>query len=356
MTDWAARQAWRELLDLLRDADQTFVEGDRAVTDETTAAEGYRYLTDALHAATEIYVRSDVARPSFVPIVGPTFKWGGDNSDSFYNFAPVSPAYEYLVRGKRGDAVYISICVYGGPDDGRWSTRIVSNINDRQIAFEPDGSFEIVVSTKQPADGRNWLQLDDDANAMITRDYHVDPVHGAPTVYTIETVPAEPPPTPLRDSDIAGRLRSVTNFLREVFAITPIPDPATPNTIADVWPVPAQTYGWAAKDAHYAMGVFDLAGDERLVVEGRSPECAYWGVMLWNPFMQTFDYRYERIGINKQQTVYEPDGSWKLVIAARDPGHPNWLSTAGHGHGILFFRWFLAEETPETPVAHVERG
>ena len=356
MTDWAARQAWHELLDLLRDADKPFVEGDRAVADETTAAEGYRYLTDALHAATEIYVRSDVARPAFVPIVGPNFKWGGDNSDSFYNFAPVSPAYEYLVRGKRGDAVYISICVYGGPDDGRWSTRIVSNLNDREIEFEPDGSFEIVVSAKPPADGRNWLPLDGDANAMITRDYHVDPVHGAPTIYSIETVPPQPPPAPLRDDDVAGRLRSVTNFLREVFAITPIPDPAAPNTIAEVWPVPAQTYGWAAKDAHYAMGVFDLADDEQLVIEGRSPECAYWGVMLWNPFMQTYDYRYERIGINKQQATYEPDGSWRLVVAGRDPGHPNWLSTAGHHHGVVFFRWFLAAETPATPVAHVEKA
>src|SRR5205814_5486761 len=65
---------------------------------------------------------------------------------------------------------------------------------------------------------------------------------------------------------------------------------------------------------------------------------SYWGVMLWNSFMQTYDYRYERIGINKQQATYEPDGSWRLVIAARDPGHPNWLSTAGHRHGILFFR------------------
>jgi hypothetical protein len=78
--------------------------------------------------------------------------------------------------------------------------------------------------------------------------------------------------------------------------------------------------------------------------------------MLWNPFMQTFDYRYERIGVNGEQAVYEPDGSWKLVIAARDPGHPNWLSTAGHRKGVIFFRWFLAQETPETPTAAVESG
>ena len=141
---------------------------------------------------------------------------------------------------------------------------------------------------------------------------------------------------------MAARLRSVTNFLRELFAITPLPDPPERNTIGDVWAVPDSTYGWAAKDAHYAMGTFDLADDERLVIEGRSPTCAYWGCMLWNPFMQTFDYRYERIGINGDQAVYEPDGSWRLVVASHDPGQPNWLSTTGHRRGVLFFRWFVA--------------
>jgi hypothetical protein len=356
MTEYAAQAAFRELLDLLRDADRTFVEGDRAVTDEVSAAEGYRYLTDALHAALEIYLRSDSHRPTFVPIVGPTFKWGGDNSDAFYNFAPVAPDVEYLIRGKRGDAVYISVCVYGGPDDGRWSTRIVSNLNDRNIEFDADGSFEISVARERPANARNWLPLADDANAMVTRDYHVDPVHGAPTTYTIETIPTSPPPAPLGDAEVTARLHSVTNFLRELLAITPIPDPAEPNTIAPVWEVPDTPYGWAAKDAHYAMGAFALEDGEQLVVTGRSPECAYWGVMLWNPYMQTFDYRYERIGINSEQATYEPDGSWRIVIAAHDPGVPNWLSTAGHRKGIVFFRWFLARETPETPTARVERA
>jgi hypothetical protein len=356
MTEYLARTAYHELLDLMRDVDATFVEGDRALTDEVGVAEGYRFLTDALHAALEIYLRSDAHRPAFVPIVGPTFKWGGDNSDAFYYFAPVTPDVEYRVRGKRGDAVYLSVCVYGGPDDGRWSTRIVSNLNDREIEFDADGSFEIAVSRTRPAGARNWLALADDANAMITRDYHVDPVHGAPTTYTIDAIPTQAPPAPLSDAEVASRLRSVTNFLRELLAITPIPDPATPNTIADVWAVPDATYGWAAKDAHYAMGSFELADDEQLVITGSSPKCAYWGAMLWNPFMQTFDYRYQRIGINGRQATYEPDGSWKLVIAARDPGYPNWLSTAGHRKGVIFFRWFLAEETPRTPVASVERA
>ena len=118
---------------------------------------------------------------------------------------------------------------------------------------------------------------------MVTRDYHVDPVHGAPTLYDIEAIPAQAPPPPLGDAEVAGRLRAVTNFLRELLAITPLPDPATPNTIADVWAVPDATYGWAAKDAHYAMGSFDLADDERLVITGRSPGVRVLGLHALEP-------------------------------------------------------------------------
>src|ERR1019366_4872900 len=71
------------------------------------------------------------ARPRFVDIVGPYRKWGGDNSDAFYQFAPIDPSRTYRVRGLIGDAVYLSLTVYGGPDDGRYSERIVGSVNNR---------------------------------------------------------------------------------------------------------------------------------------------------------------------------------------------------------------------------------
>ena len=57
--------------------------------------------------------------------------------------------------------------------------------------------------------------------------------------------------------------------------------------------------------------------------------------------------------INGGQCVYEPDGSWRIVVAHEDPGVPNWLSTAGHREGRLWFRWFLAESLPEQPTTRV---
>ena len=86
--------------------------------------------------------------------------------------------------------------------------------------------------------------------------------------------------------------------------------------------MPSQTFGWAAGDAAYAMGSYELDEDEALVIEGRSPPCAFWNVCLWNQFLHTYDYAYERVTLNGDQAVYEPDGSWRLVVARRRPGPP----------------------------------
>jgi hypothetical protein len=111
--------------------------------------------------------------------------------------------------------------------------------------------------------------------------------------------------------------------------------------------VPQQTFGWAAGDAAYAMGAFDLADDEMLVLRGRSPECAFWNLCLWNPFLHTYDAAYDRVTINGGQVQYSDDGSWEIVVAPRDPGHPNWISTQGHRSGRLWFRWFFPSATPD---------
>jgi len=336
----------------VRDADAQFLGGPRAV-DDLSALEGYRYLTEVLSVALDCYLWADPDRPSIVPIVGPTRKFGGDNADAFYHFAPLRPERTYRIRGRRGDACYLSLTVYGGPTDGRWSNRIVGTLNDRTMTFAADGSFEVVLSAT--AQRGNWMRLDEDSVCVVTRDYLVDPVRGVKATWAIEASEPAPPPR-LTDEELARRFRATANFIRELLQITPLPlDPATVNTVDEPYPVPQQTYGWAAGDAAYAMGSYALAPDQALVLEGRSPRCAFWNMCLWNPFMQTYDYRYERVTINGGQIAYEPDGSWRIVVAPRDPGMPNWVSTADHPRGCIWFRWFLPESMPRRPVARVAR-
>jgi hypothetical protein len=344
--------AFAELLDLVREAERTFQDGNRAVADDLAAVEGYGFLATTLGVALDCYLWADPVRPAFVELETPTRKWGGDNADAAYWFAPIDPRRRYRITGRRVDAAYLSLTVYGGPDDGRWSTRIVATANDETMPIADDGSFELHLGPDLES-GPSSIHLDDDAVAVVTRDYHVHPASEGRSSFAIECLDGPTAPPRPTDASTAAGLRRAVAFLRELHGIFPIAPPGEPNTVSDPYPVPSATYGWAAGDAAYAMGRFDLADDEALVIEGAFPACRFWNLCLWNPFLQTFDYRHEQVTINGGQAVPEPDGSYRLVVADADPGVPNWLSTAGHGSGVLWFRWFLPASTPSRPTTRV---
>jgi hypothetical protein len=342
--------AFRALLEELQALEQRVLDPPTGPLDEVSTLEGYRWIFSILQVAFDTYVWADSGRPRFVDIVGPYKKWGGDNADAFYQYAPIDPARTYRVRGRRGDAVYLSLTVYGGPNDGRYSTRIVGTVNDRALSFAPDGSFEVVLSPEPHAGA--WIKLEPDAVCAITRDYLADPVGGQRATFEIDAL--DPPPVWRdTDADLARRFAAAQVWLREQAAIVPLAL-GEPNTVDEPYPVPEVTYGWAAGDAAYAMGSFDLADDEALVIRGLSPACAFWNVCLWNPFLHTYNYDYERVTINGSQIQPDADG-WTIVIAARDPGHPNWVSTAGHRRGRIWFRWFLPDMVPARPTVEVVR-
>ena len=83
--------------------------------------------------------------------------------------------------------------------------------------------------------------------------------------------------------------------------------------------------GWGTPDNTYAVAQYELADDEVLAITGRSPECCYWGVQTWNPYMQSDDYRYHRVSLNSKQTELNEDGTWTVYLAKEDLGIPNWI-------------------------------
>lgn len=334
-----------ELLDTMKGLDEKF--GD---LDEQQRLEGYRWIFSITAVGLDAYVWADASRPRFVDIVGPYRKWGGDNSDAFYMYAPIDPTRTYRVRGRKGDAVYFSLTVYGGPADGRYSERIVGTVNDRMLDVGPDGEFEITLSPTEQSGA--WLKLEPDAVCAITRDYVVEPSKQRRAEWTIECIDGDNGEYRLTDEDLARRFRAALTWVKDQANLVPL-GLGEPNTVDEPYPVPQQTFGWAAGDAAYAMGSFDLADGEALVIRGRSPECAFWNVCLWNQFLHTYNYDYDRVTINGGQVHYDDDGSWEIVVAGRDPRHPNWISTQGHPRGRIWFRWFHPDETPERPTTKV---
>ena len=62
--------------------------------------------------------------------------------------------------------------------------------------------------------------------------------------------------------------------------------------------------------------------------------------------MESLDYRYHRIHLNKHTASYREDGSVRVVVAHEDPGTENWIETAGHDCGTMSWRWVRARENP----------
>jgi hypothetical protein len=117
--------------------------------------------------------------------------------------------------------------------------------------------------------------------------------------------------------------------------------------------VPPGDHALAAADAAYSMAPYFLNPDEALVMKVRWPKCRYGGVALWNRQLQTFDYLRGVVSLNRAQAFTEEDGTATVVIAHRDPGVPNWLTTEGRPFGLVFWRFMLAEGPIEPITAEV---
>ncbi|MBK7973600.1 MAG: hypothetical protein IPK07_10120 [Deltaproteobacteria bacterium] len=84
------------------------------------------------------------------------------------------------------------------------------------------------------------------------------------------------------------------------------------------------------------------------------PECETWNFQLNNHWMESLDYRFHPVTVNKHTAVTRADGSVRLIVADRDPeiAGSNWIDTAGHRRGTMCLRWVRPATKPD-PVARV---
>jgi hypothetical protein len=289
----------------------------------------------------------------------------GDNPDARYHDAAIHPAGRYRVRGTTGGAVYVSFTVEEGARDGSMPTRTAAVLNDSDFDIAADGSFEIAVG--EPKRERGWLPLTKDASRLTVRHYWEQEAPPAtppaPSLgLSIELIDCDVPPAPLppTDESVAAAIRRMATYVRSrtVEAIAPPGQgdpPAFVSREPNVFPppVPPGDHALAAADAAYSMAPYLLGPDEALVMRVRWPSCRYGGVALWNRQLQTFDYLRGRVGLNRAQAVSDTDGVATIVIAHRDPGVPNWLTTEGRALGLVFWRFFLVEGPIEPITAEV---
>lgn len=338
MSDAGWRELHAELLGVLATHEERLA-SHPAFAGPQEQADLARWLTTVLHIAvqTNLWARPD--RPRFVEITGPTLRWGGDNPDATYAHVAIDGHRRYRVRAKVGTAVYSSLTIYGGPCDGHYSTRIVGTVRLHELPVDAEGWCSFVLG-----DGGD-LPLAADAEVGVTRDYYREVEDRVPTDWRIEALDGPPR---LEDEVLDGLRRSI-NWLQDQAAIVPVE--LEGNVMQAPYPVPEHTFGWAAGDAAYAMGAFELYEGERLVLRGTSPECAFWNVCLWNPLLHSFDSRDGTpTSRHDGEIELDADDGWTVEIGTGPGAGPNRLSTQGRTRGLIWFRWFLPVATPG-PVA-----
>jgi hypothetical protein len=68
--------------------------------------------------------------------------------------------------------------------------------------------------------------------------------------------------------------------------------------------------------------------------------------------MESLDYRYHRISLNKHVAEVSADGSVTLIVTPAKVDAVNTLSTAGHTEGTLCFRW-VGTDDPVHPLVDI---
>ena len=357
-----SREAFVELLDVLREASDRCVGAEWGVTDADDVGDGLRNLTHILQSALFAHQEFDPDRPVFLRIVSPTRSFTGDNADAIYFETPVSGSREYVVTGNLAGAVYTSFTMEAGAVDGKYSNATAGVLRDNDIDSDADGNYEIRLGG--PAAPRNWLAIPPEGGRITTRHYFELPFSASASqtlhipLSIAPTTPAGPRPR-WDDETVARAIGRVSNHVRGKTLDAPKPGTNAPAPFVSIVPnqfpppVVPGNMAFAAFDAAYSMAPYRLGPDEALVITGRWPKCRFANVCLWTRFSQMYDYVNRQVSRNRANTELEPDGSFRMVVAHRDPGLLNWIDTEGRQSGSIFWRFFLPEGPIETPAAQV---
>lgn len=347
---------WSDFLARLKNAgdviERTCPEGDLL-----TKAEGYRYVARIARAALETFVENaDPRAPVLQRVVHETAKMGADNPDNFYQNAAIDGRERYVLRGTRGTVhflrFYTQIGDYGKgagmPPSGR--------LDASELVLDDEGRFEIHVATERPEGAANWLPMKEDTGTLIIRQTFMDREKEVLADVTIERVGAEggaptPPSPELIESGItqagnlvAGAVMLFANWVDGFEKHT--------NTLPLFDPELSTSFGGDPAIDYY-HSYWALEPGQALVIDAMPPECEHWNFQLNNHWMESLDYRYYRIHVNKASAVYRDDGGVRVVVAHEDPGVPNWIDTVDHHRGTMCWRWFFAKGDAPQPSCRV---
>lgn len=361
------------MTDELAAAFQSWIEAQQAAADIMVAAdvprspadvaEGYRWVTRLTSLAQDWFLeKADPLHPVLFVAQNAYRKLMVDNPDVRYRFSVLDDRRSYRLTGTRGEAAYVGLTfgtpIGKGAIGGRTGTLTQAHLDE--FTLGPNGEVDLLFGPAPGPDSgtADWIELLPGTGQLAVRETFFDRAHDRPADLHLELVGDTPPPV-LSADELVPKLEFASLFVQFVAA-----------TVVQMWRDTAgniNSLGGQSGSAHvedqedevrshssadmvYHGGRWVLGDGEALVVTVSPPPNSflYWGLTIANPWMESYDYRYTTTSLNNGRTVRSDDGSWRLVIAPRDPGVQNWLDTGGRQEGYMLVRWVLAEN-PTSP-------
>jgi len=304
-------------------------------------------VRETVYAAVIDTVADDPAHPAIVWTLNAPHDWydlkvpgaryGIDNPDNVYRLVQLDGASQYEIKGHRRGAgpTQFGFELLDGAPGLHGIGKHLGFLRDSDIKTGADGSFTITLSP-DAAGGPNHIQTGPATKALLIRDTLGDWDKDRPNDLTIRRIGA-----------VDGGERSVHELALAAAHNLPsfaafwlnFRDHALARNFGGQVNVPGKVTprdgGWGFA----APGQFQIEPEEALVITVDTLDAQYVGFQLTDPWSISAEYIRHQGSLNNHQAVPNKDGTITYVIAARDPGVPNWLDTSGLTDGFFQIRW-----------------
>lgn len=372
-------QAWEEFCDSLKAAGAImFAPG--CPSDPFNQAEGIRYLSRLTRVALENFVEcADPCAPQLVALANGSrsapIHIGSDNPDNLYQSATVSSAYTYRLYGNIGTVHYLGFGVQAGSYGKQGGLRTVDYREVQDMHVDADGNVEIYICAADQAasldapDGANFLTMVEEPreHVVIVRQTFMDRLSEVPAQLRIERVGLPNLPRSITPAALDAALDTCGLFVggaSAMFAVWARGFQAHTNQLP-LFDQERSNRAGGDPNIRYYHSYWKLEPDEALVIDAVPPGCATWNFQLNNHWMESLDYRFFTVHVNKHTARYRADGSVRVVVAHSDPNADavgadasnvmNWINTCDHLCGTMCWRWIKPEidHPPPSPLPRV---
>lgn len=327
--------------------------------DPAYRADVYRQIMMQLSYGYFAFFHADAEHPDWAPLWNPVYTLQ-PNPDDLYLYCPVSSDYRYRISGNRGSVYMITFNTQaalpglpGAPVDRTGA--YYSDIDSGDLQIDPDGTFEILLSSEKPAGHTgNWLQIKPGAIALMTRYRSYDWENEVDPVMSIECLDPVPPKKRLSPEEILERIGHMARMPAAATSqFYEMQNAVKRNVGVNVFE-PSRYLGALSRQI-YIPAVFEFAPDEALIVETELPEQRrYWNFQLNDPYFNAVEYVYRLSSTNGHFARISSDGRFRAVISLEDPGVPNWLDPAGYTEGTIYGRWYDCDSHPLPTLKRVK--